>query len=286
MGDSFLGRFFKKESKAPVNVPPPGARCQVCESTAPLLDTVDFNKSCDEATGKRLPASGLPVRYHLCLNCGFCFAPEIQAWSREQFAASIYNGDYASVDAEYLSVRPVRNAHNLDEVFGPNRQRVRHLDYGGGSGLLSATLRERGWDSTSYDPFVNLDTNLGELGTYDLVTAYEVFEHVPDIQVLLDNLDRLCRPEGLIVFSTVLSDGELALGRKLTWWYAAPRNGHISLFSSKSLTRWLGRKGLRVASLNRNIHLAFRTLPEWASHLFPEGHPARQAAPTGARLPA
>jgi hypothetical protein len=35
------------------------------------------------------------------------------------------------------------------------------------------------------------------------------------------------------MFSTLLSDGNIKLGQKLTWWYASPRNGHISLFSRR-----------------------------------------------------
>lgn len=238
---------------------------------APLLDTVDFNKSCEEVKGKRLPPSGTPVRYHLCLNCGFCFAPEIQAWSREQFAASIYNEDYASVDPEYVRDRPLSNARLVDEVFGRSRQQLRHLDYGGGSGLMSETLRAQGWDSTSYDPFVDVGTNVRDLGTFDLVTAFEVFEHVPDVHVLLEDLHHLCRPEGIILFTTLLSDRQLALGSRMTWWYASPRNGHISLFSRNSLTRWMAGKGLRVATLSPSTHYACRSTPPWAAHLVAQG---------------
>jgi SAM-dependent methyltransferase len=203
----------------------------------------------------------------MCIVCGFCFAPEIQAWSREQFAESIYNDGYANVDPDYVSDRPLNNARQIDEAFGNNKQHLRHLDYGGGSGLLSATLRDHGWDSTSYDPFVDPAADVRKLGTYDLLTAFEVFEHVPDVHVLLDDLATLCREDGLILFSTLVSDGEIVRGSKLTWWYASPRNGHISLFSSKSLKLWMAGKGLNAASINPGIHAAFRKLPEWASHL-------------------
>ena len=38
-----------------------------------------------------------------------------------------------------------------------------------------------------------------------------------------------------MLFSTALSDGGLARNQRLRWWYASPRNGHISLFSHRSV---------------------------------------------------
>ena len=75
-------------------------------------------------------------------------------------------------------------------------------------------------------------------GSFDLVTAFEVFEHVPDIDILFTDLQSLVKAEGLILFSTLLSDGEIGRDRPLSWWYASPRNGHISLFSAQSLRPW------------------------------------------------
>ena len=267
-----LFRFFTKSKRPAVNAARPGeapgsSTCPVCQSTALHLDTVDFNRSCEANGQQRLPLSGLPVHYYLCVNCKFCFAPEIQAWTREQFAERIYNAEYASVDPDYLSVRPVGNADMIDGVFGISKDRVRHLDYGGGSGLLSSTLREKGWDSRSYDPFVNVDQRVEDLGRFDLVTAFEVFEHVPDVARLMDDLDAVLEPDGMLVFTTLLCDNEVALGRPLRWWYAGPRNGHISLFSRESLKLSLDRKALGFRSVSPGTHAAFRSWPDWASHL-------------------
>lgn len=243
------------------------SQCQICHSMAPYLDTVDFNKSCEEIRGKRLPISGVQIDYYLCDECGFCFAPLLHDWTAEEFASLIYNEDYELVDPDYKAARPLNNAELIEQLFGTSKGQLKHLDYGGGSGLLSDTLRKKGWDSKSYDPFVNVDEAVTDLGQYDLITAFEVFEHVPDVAMLLNNLHALCKPGGLLLFSTLLSDNEIEHGRALSWWYASPRNGHISLFTFESLRRCLATKRLMLGSFSANLHIACEQLPSWAAHL-------------------
>lgn len=260
---SHLRRAWRPDREAPAAEVDP--TCPICQAVAPLLAAVDFNKACEEVRGLRLPPSGIPVRYHLCDRCGFCFAPELLSWSFEQFERQIYNDDYGKVDPDYKRERPLGNAGLVDQLFG--KSKVSHLDYGGGSGLLSETLRGRGWSSRSYDPFVDRELRVADLGKFDLVTAFEVFEHVPDIAALVEDLRMLVGPDGVILFSTLLSDGEIGRGRPLTWWYASPRNGHISLFSKESLRLCLNKAGFNHASASANLHLAYGRAPAWAAHV-------------------
>lgn len=244
------------------------APCPICTGTCQPLDVVDFNKSCEEVNGKFLPLSGVPVYYFLCRQCGFCFAPEFQTWTKEDFERKIYNDDYVLVDPEYLEARPSSCAQNLMAMFGDKALGIRHLDYGGGRGLLSGVLRDAGWDSTSYDPFVDRDVNPGDLGTYDLITAYEVFEHVPDVRRLASTLSSLMVGDGIVLFTTALSDGNIGPNKRINWWYASPRNGHISLFSSRSLSILAALEGLRFNSSTTSFHVFWRTIPPWAAHIF------------------
>ena len=171
----------------------------------------------------------------------------------------------------YLDVRPRANANSLFSTFGNRRSEIRHLDYGGGRGLLSTLLCKSGWQSTSYDPFVDRDTHLENLGKFDLITAYEVFEHVPDVAQLISNLSSLLVQDGVVLFSTLLSDGNLGPRQRISWWYASPRNGHISLFSSKSLTVLGAKEGFHFSSFSLGFHAFWRNVPPWAKHIIRVG---------------
>jgi SAM-dependent methyltransferase len=241
--------------------------CPVCAGECVLLDVVDFNKSCEEANGKRLPAAGIPVAYVRCPICEFCFAPEFADWSLEEFDARIYNDEYVSVDPEYIEIRPRLNAKTLLGMFPSLPASVRHLDYGGGNGRLAGLLRESGWSSVSYDPFVDRAASVERLGKFDLITAFEVFEHVPDVRKLMSDLRSLLAPGGLILFSTLPSDGQIHAGQKLTWWYASPRNGHISLFSIKSLALLAEQSGWHLGRVSQGFHAFGTTLAGWAEHI-------------------
>ncbi|MEI6762287.1 MAG: class I SAM-dependent methyltransferase [Betaproteobacteria bacterium] len=242
--------------------------CPVCNSVAQLLDVVDFNKSCEEARGKFLPLTGRSIYYASCASCGFVFAPEMHQWSAQEFAQHVYNDAYIDVDPDYAEARPAANAAALADMFKGKSNGIRHLDFGAGQGLLSAKLAAKGWNSSAYDPFVNTTTALSSLGKFHLITAYEVFEHSPDVQKLMKDIKSLLADDGIVLFSTLLSDQQITPNARLNWWYAAPRNGHISLFNGQSLHLLALQHGLQLGSFSAGFHVLFTKPPSWALHLF------------------
>lgn len=243
--------------------------CPVCGGISPLLETVDFNKTCMEIFGIYFDKSGFPVDYLWCEDCGFCFAPDLHKWALADFESYIYNAEYSKIDPDYIDVRPTNNAWHVIKLFCGGDGKIDHLDFGGGAGLLSKKLAEAGWSSISYDPFVNKNISVSQLGTFDLITAFEVFEHVPDVNKLMNDLAILLRQEGVILFSTLISDNYISNEKKLGWWYAAPRNGHISLFSQQSLAILAAKNNLFFASFSESHHLFWKGKPSWAVHLLP-----------------
>ena len=240
--------------------------CKICGGVSALYGVVDFSKSCEEAKGIRLPLSGVPVYYRRCTNCDFVFTDAFDGWSDQQFKAHIYNDGYAAVDPDYRTVRPGANATMVKQLWGPYKAQTGVLDYGGGNDAFCALLRADGFPAAvTYDPMVPAYAQRPE-GKFQLVTCFETLEHVPDpIGGIARLLDCVAEP-GLVHISTYAQPADFGqIG--VNWWYVAPRNGHVSIFSRKALAIAFGRHGYKTVSLSDNLHFAFRTLPSFADHL-------------------
>ncbi|HEX4066178.1 MAG TPA: class I SAM-dependent methyltransferase [Acidobacteriaceae bacterium] len=243
---------------------PRAAECKVCRGASPLYGVVDFHKSCIEAQGRRLAVSGKPVYYQRCEGCGFVFTTAFDAWDFDAFRRNIYNDDYVVVDPDYVEVRPTGSAGLVAASFPNARSSITILDYGGGSGLMAARLREQGFAASTYDPFSQFDALPGE--RFDLVTCFEVMEHVPSPEKTVAAMVSLLKHPGAILFSTLVQPANFdQIG--LNWWYASPRNGHISLYTTASLAMLFERHGMKVGSFSEGMHIAFGEIPPFAAHL-------------------
>ena len=238
--------------------------CKVCGDASTLFGVVDFHKSCEEARGRRLALSGCPVYYRRCGQCGFVFTDAFDGWSQEEFQQRIYNADYVLVDPDFVEARPAGNARLVAESFAGARTMMRILDYGGGAGLLAERLRSEDFDAATYDPFSQFNTLPDE--RFDLITCFEVMEHVPWPRAAVGTIAGLLKEEGAILFSTLVQP-ETFVREGLGWWYAAPRNGHISLYSTAALALLFKPLGMRVVSFNAALHMAYRQVPTFARHL-------------------
>jgi 2-polyprenyl-6-hydroxyphenyl methylase/3-demethylubiquinone-9 3-methyltransferase len=206
-----------------------------------LFDVVDFNKSCAFDLYPFGTADVL-VTYLRCSVCQFVFTTFLDDWTSEDFGRFIYNEDYVKVDGEYAGIRPEREAAAIAQRL-EGRKHLRILDYGSGSGRFAAELRSRGFETVqSYDPF---SSPVRPEGMFDVITCFEVLEHTVSPHVCLDDIVSFLKDGGCILFSTGIQPpniGEL----RANWWYVAPRNGHVSIYSLNSLAR-LGRgRGLTL----------------------------------------
>jgi hypothetical protein len=215
--------------------------CKICGSRAYVFDVVDFNKACSPDI-YLYGTSGILVPYHRCLECQFLFTDFFDDWSRGDFAQFIYNHDYVKVDAEYAGARPERDAQTMARLL-KNFPPLRILDYGSGSGLLAEHLRSEGFTEVAgYDPFSNPARPAGQ---FDLISCFETLEHSTSPHATLVDIVSLLKPSGCVVFSTGIQPPTIDELRA-NWWYVAPRNGHVSIYSLNSLALLGNASGLTL----------------------------------------
>jgi SAM-dependent methyltransferase len=240
--------------------------CKICGGQASLFGVVDFNRSCEDWREVFFPLSGVPVYYRRCAECKFLFTDAFDDWSVEKFKTHIYNDEYKLIDPEYESARARSNADAVARLWGAIKTETRVLDYGGGNGAFCAALRDAGFPvAVTFDPLVPEHATPPE-GRFDLVTSFETFEHLPDPAAGIASIVEFMAEPGIVFFTTSLQPDDIERQR-LNWWYAAPRNGHVSLFSREALRRAWSRHGYKVATLANSIHFAFRTLPPLLAHV-------------------
>jgi Methyltransferase domain len=221
-----------------VNARAAGTSCKICGAAAEFFDVSDFNKCAD---GYRFGPSGVYVDWYRCSMCRFIFTDFFDRWTAEDFGLFVYNEDYVKVDGEYLGARPKRTAAAAAELLRGHEARS-ILDYGSGSGLFAQRMAEQGFSAVeNYDPIASPTRPVGK---FDIITCFEVMEHSPDPLGTLRDMASLLTPGGVVVVGTLLQPPEIGSVRT-NWWYAAPRNGHLSLYSDHALAVAAGRACLR-----------------------------------------
>lgn len=232
--------------------------CKICGGETTLYDVLDFAKTCRPQTYLGDPA-GVPLYYRRCRDCAFIFTDFFDDFAPEQWRAFVYNEGYHEVDPGYAEARPAENARMVDTLLRGRKHDVIGLDYGGGSGRTCARLREMGYAFDTFDPFGERWLTPESRGRYNFCTAFEVAEHTPDPRGFVDGIVSMASRERLaILIGTQAHDGVLGEPGRLAWWYAAPRNGHISLYSRQAMELLAHQFHLQYLGLSGRTHLFTR----------------------------
>ncbi len=224
--------------------------CKVCGGKTEVHGHVDAGRSCEVRNGTYLPLTGMPVPYFRCQKCGFLFTDHCDDWSTEDFRRWIYNADYHKADPGWVDGMRAELSAELTRDVMVQLGATSTLDYGCHEGVLTRALRAKGWDADGYEP---LGCKPLPCRRFDLVTAFEVIEHTPDPRKTMGEMISVTRPGGHVLLTTCTIDD--LKPQETDFWYIAPRNGHISIFTSTSLANLFDVFDWKVAVVGPNTFL-------------------------------
>lgn len=230
--------------------------CKICDTEADIYGVTDFNVSCygNNVHRYNYPLSGHAVYYYKCKNCGLIYSHAFDKWSDADYSRYIYNDEYIKHDPNFICKRSLHNFNLLRNAF-KNLQNFRMLDFGCGDGQLVQLLQEYGTDVVGWDPFNNSAPIPNE--KYEFITSFEVMEHTPTPVKTMEMIDSLLEQNnGKYFFSTLTND--FHLNKLMNFWYIAPRNGHITIYSNKSLDILFSKFGMKVKHISELYHLAYK----------------------------
>ncbi len=89
---------------------------------------------------------------------------------------------------------------------------------------------------------------------FDVVSMFDVAEHLYDVEAALRNVSACLKPGGLLLVETGNTDSRTAQTQRAWWWYVH-WYGHFVFFNRRSLAYTLNRAGLELVTFTSVHHL-------------------------------
>lgn len=192
-------------------------------------------KICNEKSNKifssNLILNKYTANYFKCSNCGFTFIDN-PFWLDEAYKNPIHEIDNG------ILKRNIKFSNILSKLIRSEfNSNLNFLDYGGGYGIFTRLMRDKGFNFFSYDKYalnlISKEFTIHKLKdeSFEIITLLEVLEHQENP---LKFLNKILTHTKNIFISTEIIDKDI---KKIDdWHYFAPLAGqHISFFSVRSL---------------------------------------------------
>ncbi len=204
-----------------------------------------------------------------CRQCGLVYvAQEVTRAELNEYYGSAYYAGNGTAYTDYLAKAPTRKHHYRSMLPALKRHmaradgEIRALDVGCAAGYFLEVAGEAGWRAQGVElsPYMSayardergLDVQTGTLeeadlpiGAFDLVTMWDVIEHVQEPSAVLQRASELLKPGGLLVLATGDVGGVTARVYGEKWALIAPP-GHLFYFSRHTLGALLQKSGFQV----------------------------------------
>lgn len=201
-----------------------------------------------------------------CENCG----QFVSSCTAEQYEISLRKWNAAGgtlpkshEQARYRKVSQ-RILHRALQLLNQKSSSLKLLDVGCSSGALLTIITEMGFIASGVEPALEAAQTAKKAGfdvyqgylteanypseTFDIITLFEIIEHITNPMDMLNECHRILKPGGILMLSTPNSASWTARFMKKDWegFNLTKMGGHISIFSPKSIIHLANKTGFKV----------------------------------------
>jgi len=161
----------------------------------------------------------------------------------------------------YHFVKNIALKNKLNLINSQQSKKGKLLDIGAGTGDFLLTAKNDGWETIGVEPsdrakniakekgisFVE-ETSTLESNSLDVITMWHVLEHVPNLEVQIQELKRLLKPTGTLIIA-VPNYKSFDAGHYETFWAAYDVPIHFWHFSKKSIQLLFERVDMKLEKI-------------------------------------
>ncbi len=240
-------------------------KCLSCNSSGYKIINVS-NQSISENNREIINPLRIWVK---CKKCGLIYANPIPSEkSLNQYYSIIaeekFGGIYGDIDNRFEFLVNLSNTR-LAKIEKYIKSGRKLLDIGAGVGIFAGTAENRGWDVTGLElteedclyakknynidliqeNFYNVDWDR----QFDVITLFEVIEHLREPDKALFRINKMLKDDGLFVLATPILDS--LYGRKTkeknVFWNVVT---HLTYFDKQVLSELLEKNGFKIIEIN------------------------------------
>jgi 2-polyprenyl-3-methyl-5-hydroxy-6-metoxy-1,4-benzoquinol methylase len=202
------------------------------------------------------------------VRCRFCSLQYVTPRVPEHVVLTGYRQGEDPAYVSQLAARERTFARSLERIERAAPRKGRLLDVGTAAGAFVKAARDRGWDAEGCEPnewlaewgtqHYDIRIRKGDLlqqpyadASFDVITLWDVIEHIPDPTAVLQHCHALLKPGGVLVVNYPDIGSWIAriLGRRWLFLSAV----HLYYFDRRTIGLMLEKSGYRVEAASRHV---------------------------------
>lgn len=266
----FLNRLFPAKENSADNIVLPGpVLCEICKSPFhmvlyPRKHPGEENAYAYQCTSKEHSSHGRIVK---CLQCGLVFDATHPA---EEQVLKFYSEVEDEGYLKNIASRKAMFEHNFSRIKPLLPPSGKLLDVGSYCGVFLQIARQHGYDSLGVEPsawaakysreIMGQEAVVGtlkdvppEAGKFDVITMWDVMEHLPHPMREIALIRSRLKPGGIFAFATLNIDNWAPKLLREKWpWFM---DMHLYYFDKKSIGQMLKKNGFQLIRSQSYRHI-------------------------------